>query len=134
MHVEHTIVTGRGPVARIVRTVRILGLTLAVGLTGCHSAYIDSTITNATPQPVSLIQVDYPSASFGTQILGPGQNFHYRFKILGNGPVQLTYTDAAQHEHKFTGPLLREGNEGKLTALITAKTVQWTPQFTSVNR
>ena len=123
--------TVRGPVSRLVG---VLGLTLAFGLFGCHSAYIDSTITNATPQAVSLIQVDYPSASFGTQILGPGQNFHYRFKVLGNGPIQLTYTDTAQHEHKFTGPLLREGNEGKLTALITAKAVQWTPQFTSTSR
>jgi len=84
-------------------------------LAGCHSAYIAVTISNHTAEPLSLVELDYPSASFGTQSLAPGQDFSYRFKILGSGPTTLLWTDAAHHDHKVSGPDLREGNEGRLT-------------------
>ena len=41
-------------------------LTVALTLTGCHSPYVEATISNRTPSPITLIEVDYPSASFGT--------------------------------------------------------------------
>jgi len=85
------------------------------GLTGCRSAMIDADIANHTPDTLSVLEVDYPSASFGTQSLGPGQDFHYRFKVLGSGPTTLLWTDAAHKDHKTSGPTLREGDEGKLT-------------------
>jgi hypothetical protein len=103
-----------------------VSLVFALSLTGCHSAYIAATVSNRTDKPVSLIQVDYPSASFGTQTLAPGQDFHYRFKVLGSGPVKLTYTDTSEHETKSTGPELREGDEGALQMLVTPAGVQWT--------
>ncbi|HWZ52096.1 MAG TPA: hypothetical protein VNW54_11600 [Granulicella sp.] len=106
---------------------RALGMVLALGVSGCHSAYINSTISNETDKPVSLIQVDYPSASFGVQSLNPGQNFKYRFKVLGSGPVKVSYTDGLQHDHKATGPILREGNEGSLRIVIANDGVHWDP-------
>jgi len=84
-------------------------------VTGCHSAYIATTISNRTPEPLSLIEVDYPSASFGTQALAPGQDFHYRFKVLGSGATTLLWTDPARHDQRNSGPPLREGDEGMLT-------------------
>lgn len=84
-------------------------------LSGCHSAYISTTVSNHTPEPLSLIEVDYPSASFGTQSLAPGQDFHYRFKVLGSGPTAILWTNAAKHEQKNAGPNLKEGDEGQLT-------------------
>jgi hypothetical protein len=92
----------------------LVALVAALALTGCHSALIDATISNRTTQPLSLIEVDYPSASFGTQSLAPGQDFHYRFKVLGNGPTALLWTDTTHHDRKLSGPPLREGDEGKL--------------------
>jgi hypothetical protein len=89
-------------------------LAAGLALSGCHSAFIDATISNRTNQTVALIEVDYPSASFGTQTLAPGQDFHYRFKVLGNGPTTLLWTDEAHHDRKASGPELREGDEGKL--------------------
>jgi hypothetical protein len=89
-------------------------LAAALTLTGCHSAIIAATISNHTPQPLTLIELDYPSASFGTQSLAPGQDFHYRFKLIGNGPTTLLWTDAARQDHKVPGPELREGEEGTL--------------------
>ncbi|HEV2647444.1 MAG TPA: hypothetical protein VGU46_13875 [Acidobacteriaceae bacterium] len=92
----------------------LLLVALATVLTGCHSALIATTISNHTGQPLTLIELDYPSASFGSQSLAPGQDFHYRFKILGSGPTALLWTDATHRDHKLAGPNLREGQEGTL--------------------
>jgi hypothetical protein len=96
---------------------------------GCHSAFIDATIRNRTSQPLSLVELDYPSASFGTQTLAPGADFHYRFKLLGSGDLKLIYTDAARQEHDITGPSMNEGDEGSLTVSIGPRGVEWTPQL-----
>jgi len=87
----------------------------AFALGGCRSPYIAATLSNRTGEPLSLIELDYPSASFGTQNLAPGQDFHYRFKILGSGSTTLLWTDAAHLDHKVSGPALRERDEGTLT-------------------
>ena len=81
---------------------------------GCRSRFVEATISNHTDRAISVVQVDYPSASFGTQGLAPGADFHYRFKLLGDGPVKITWTDKAGHEHTKTGPSLSEGAEGAL--------------------
>jgi hypothetical protein len=96
----------------------LVAFAAALTLTGCHSAFIDATISNRTAEPLALIEVDYPSASFGTQTLAPGQNFHYRFKVLGSGPTTVLWTDAARHDRKISGPALREGDEGKLAIIF----------------
>ncbi len=96
-------------------------LALAATLTGCHSHFIEATITNGTSAPIRTVQVDYPSASFGTQGLGPGQVFHYRFKLLGSGALKLTFSDANNKDHEQTGPTLTEGDEGKLEITFTAQ-------------
>ena len=93
--------------------------------TGCHSPYIEATVSNHTAQPIDLIEVDYPSASFGTQNLAPGADFHYRFKVLGEGATKLLYTDNAHRDHKSDGPSLKEGAEGRLTIVITPANVTW---------
>ena len=95
------------------RLVNLVVLALAAVLTlgGCHSAYIAATIANRIASgPLSLIELDYPSASFGTQTLAPGQDFHYRFKVLGSGPTRILWTDAAYQDHKNPGPTLHEGD------------------------
>jgi hypothetical protein len=110
----------------------VVALVAALALTGCHSALIDATISNRTTQPLSLIEVDYPSASFGTQTLVPGQDFHYRFKVLGNGPTTLLWTDAAHHDRKLSGPALREGDEGKLAVTFNPNAdPKWALQLTN---
>ena len=93
---------------------------VALVLNGCRSAYISATISNRSSETLSLIEVDYPSASFGTQTLAPGQDFHYRFKVLGSGPTTVLWTDAANHDQKNSGPALREGDEGMLNITFSA--------------
>ncbi len=108
---------------------RLLRLTavaiILFGMTACHSAYVEATVTNATSAAVTLVEVDYPSASFGTQSLAPQQQYHYRFKILGEGPLKLIYTDQFHKEISSNGPNLHEGDEGSLRITITPQAVQW---------
>ena len=93
--------------------------------TGCHSPYVAATVTNHTTEPLQLIEVDYPSASFGTENLASGSEFHYRFKVLGEGNLKLLYTDSMHRDHKVEGPLLREGTEGQLSITIGPSGVNW---------
>ncbi len=69
---------------------------------------------------MNVVQVEYPHASFGTQQLAPGASFHYRFKLLGSGPIKISYIDAHNGEHAQTGPSLNEGQEGQLEIVLTA--------------
>jgi hypothetical protein len=104
----------------------IAAASLAVlAATGCHSAYIEATVKNSTGAAVQLVEVDYPSASFGRTALAADADYNYRFKILGSGPTKVLWTDPAHHEHSVNGPPLHEGQEGKLTITLTATTVTW---------
>ena len=107
----------------------LLGLVSALGLAGCHSAYVNAVVENRTPQPISLVELDYPSASFGTQTLAPGANYAYRFKVLGTGATKLLWTDAAHKEQKSDGPELKEGDEGSLVVVVGAGGVKWGPKL-----
>jgi hypothetical protein len=115
---------------------RTLAIALFAGLltlTACHSPYVAATVSNRTPQTIELLEVDYPSASFGTQALAPGADFHYRFKVIGSGTMKLVYTDTAHKEHQATGPTLNEGAEGPLTILIMDNRILWQPAPTVSN-
>jgi hypothetical protein len=98
---------------------RILAAAL-LALTGCASPYVETTISNRCGAPISELQVDYPSASFGATALADGADFHYRFKIQGSGTLKLSYTDAAHQDHLIPGPALLEGQRGTLRITIDA--------------
>ena len=89
-----------------------------LSLTACRSAYIETTLRNDGDAPIRLIEVDYPSASFGTQAVGPHAAYHYRFKVQGSGPITLSYTAADGKTHSATGPTLEEGQHGGLTISV----------------
>ncbi len=107
----------------------ISALGLVLPLAGCHSAMIQATVHNGTSGALQLIEVDYPSASFGTQGLAPGADFKYRFKVLGSGHVKILYTGASGSEQTQSGPELREGLEGQLLITVADGGVQWTPKL-----
>ena len=109
------------------RAFPFLAVASAFLLMGCHSAFINASIHNGTPGPITLVELDYPSASFGTQTLAPGQDFKYRFKVLGSGDLKLLWTDIHNQEQHADGPHLGEGMEGTLTVAVTPSGVHWTP-------
>ena len=102
-------------------------------LSGCRSAYVSTTITNNSAAQVTLLEVDYPSASFGVGSLAPGAQYHYRFKIQGGGPVKLQFTDASGKMHTASGPDLQEGEQGTLQINIDATgNISWVPNLTGI--
>ncbi len=112
----------------LMRSIPALALvTTLIATAGCRSPYVATTVSNHTSQPIALIEVDYPSASFGTQNLAPGGDFHYRFKVLGSGNMKLLYTDSTHQDHKSDGPFLKEGAEGPLAIVIADTGVIWQP-------
>ena len=99
---------------------------MSLCLTACRSAYVETTIENSGPAPIHLIEVDYPSASFGTQSIDSHGVYHYHFKIQGSGPVTLSFTDAGGKPHTATGPELKEGQQGELHIVIdSSANVNW---------
>ena len=98
---------------------------------GCRSALIQATVSNHRTTPVSLIEVDYPSASFGIQTLAPGEDYHYRFKVIGNGAVTVQWADG-RDQKKSTGPSLRDGDAGTLDVTFTTDaTPRWDAKLTN---
>jgi hypothetical protein len=106
-----------------------LGMILAA-LAGCHSFHIDTTVENRSGAAIQLLEVDYPSASFGTGSIAAGADFHYRFQVRGSGPIKLQYTAGSSHVEK-TGPALAEHQEGRLEiVLLPGGQVDFHPQLT----
>jgi hypothetical protein len=114
------------------RPARVLLLATATlfALAGCKSPYISTTITNNTGGPVALVEVDYPSASFGKDSLAAGATYPYRFKIIGSGPTKVSWTDAARHDHTSSGPSLHDGQHGQLTIVLTPAGASWSSHLT----
>jgi hypothetical protein len=82
--------------------------------TGCHSYHVDITIENRTGGAIQLLEVDYPSASFGSDTLAPSSAYHYRIQLRGSGPIKVQYTAADGRQTQITGPILAERQQGKL--------------------
>ena len=101
---------------------RFLLIAVAIGAfhaSACHSDHIDTTIENRTGAPLQLIEVDYPSASFGVDSLANGATFHYRFQVRGSGPLKLSYAAAGGKQVQITGPALTEGQQGQLDIVLS---------------
>ena len=101
---------------RLIRASMTFGsLLLSAYLIGaCHSYHIETTIKNGTGAPISLVEVDYPSASFGADAVAASGDFHHRIQTRGSGPMKVQYTNASGKQIQITGPTLYEGQEGRI--------------------
>lgn len=112
---------------------RLLGLVGMVTLVlagGCKSPYVNATVKNDTGAVVTLVEVDYPSASFGRDVLAAGAAYPYRFKIIGSGATKVSWTDGERKQHTSAGPDLHEGQQGSLGITLTSTGAQWSQQLT----
>jgi hypothetical protein len=97
----------------------------------CHSYHIDATIENRTGADIQLLEVDYPSASFGADHIASGATFHYRFQVRDSGPIKITYTGPDQKQVQIAGPTLVERQQGQIKiVLLPSGKAQFTPQLT----
>jgi hypothetical protein len=105
-------------------------LAAVVLVAGCKSPYVSASVKNDTGAAVTLVEVDYPSASFGRESLAAGAVYPYRFKILGSGATKVSWTDAARKAHTADGPDLHEGQQGQFGITLTPTGAQWSEQLT----
>ncbi len=107
-----------------------LALSAALALAACHSYHIDSTIENRTGLDIQLLEVDYPSASFGADRIASGSIYHYRFQVNGSGPLKISYMGAGNKQIRITGPTLVERQQGQLRiVLLPGGKAQFLPQL-----
>jgi len=90
------------------------GLAAVVMLSACHSSHIDVAVENRTGAPVRLLEVDYPTASFGSDSLAADATMHYRIQIQGSGPLKVQYTAGNGRQVHVEGPAMAEQQEGTL--------------------
>jgi hypothetical protein len=104
---------------RTMRRLATLMLPIVGFACGCHSYRIYATVENRTGAAIDLVEVDYPSASFGTDRLAADSNYHYRFQVRGSGPIKVQYTDSSSHQlRQITGPELFERQEGRIEIVL----------------
>jgi hypothetical protein len=96
----------------------ILLVPILTAVSACHSYHVDATIENRTGAPIQLLEVDYPSASFGVDRLEAGAVYHYRFQIRGSGPLKVEYKSLEGHSVQITGPALIERQQGQLQIVL----------------
>jgi hypothetical protein len=113
---------------RVLVPASVLALSLVVS--GCHSHHIDSRIDNRTGAAIHQVEVDYPSASFGIDTLAAGQVYPYRFKVQGQGPIKVQYTDSTGKRIQLQGLPLSEGDDGQyLVILLPNAKARWVPSL-----
>ena len=107
-------------------------LSMIIGLSGCHSYHIETTVENQTGTAIQLLEVDYPSASFGVDHLDAAAVFHYRFQVRGSGQLTLQYSDATGQQIRITGPTLAERQQGQLQiVLLPGGKTEFHPQLSA---
>jgi hypothetical protein len=124
--------TNRSLIAGLLRSaISAIALCTLPAATGCHSYHVDATVENRTGAPVQLLEVDYPSASFGANSLAAGAVFHYRIQLRGTGPLKVQYTGSDGHQAQIDGPTVAERQEGALQiVLLPGGKAEFHPQLT----
>jgi hypothetical protein len=109
----------------------LAGLPLISLSTACHSYHVETTVENRTGAPLQLLEVDYPSASFGDNNLAVNADYHYRIQFQGSGPLKVQYTSADGHAIQIDGPQVAERQEGDLEiVLLPAGKAEFHPHLT----
>ncbi|MGA3161638.1 MAG: hypothetical protein ABSC77_10505 [Terracidiphilus sp.] len=100
-------------------------------LAGCHSYHVETTVENRTGGAIQLLEVDYPSASFGVNSLAAGAEYHYRIQLRGIGPIKVQYTGSDGRQTQVEGPMLAERQEGRMEiVLLPGGKVEFHPELT----
>ena len=98
---------------------------------GCHSYHVETTVENRTGAAIQLLEIDYPSASFGANSVAAGAIFHYRIQLRGSGPLKVQYTAGDGRQAQIDGPLVAERQEGRLQiVLLPGGKAEFHPQLT----
>jgi len=102
-----------------------------IGAAGCHSYHVETSVENRTGAAIRLLEVDYPSASFGANSMAAGETIHYRIQLRGSGALRVQYTSSDGRQTQIEGPALTERQEGRLAIeLLPGGKAEFQPQLT----
>jgi hypothetical protein len=128
-------VSAKQATQRATAAAAVLAGVLCLTAAACRSAFIETSVENDGATPLHVIEVDYPSASFGMQTLDAHSTYHYHFKIQGSGPISISFLDSAGKPHTATGPTLTQGQQGNLKITINeAAVVSWGASLSPAGR
>jgi hypothetical protein len=91
---------------------------LLIVAAGCHSYHIDATVENRTGGTITLLEVDYPTASFGVDTLAADAVVHHRIQTRDSAPISVQYTAAHGRQVLVKGPTLYEEQEGSIQIVL----------------
>lgn len=100
-----------------------LGLAALAGLMltiGCREKLVEVRVVNSGTTDLHNVEVDYPSASFGTSNLAPGATYIYRIQLQDAGRMKVEFSDSKELPHSGKGPYVKEGQQGTLTLTLDA--------------
>ncbi|HMC32467.1 MAG TPA: hypothetical protein VKL99_16645 [Candidatus Angelobacter sp.] len=92
----------------------VIVLLFAAMLAGCRAHMVTIRLINTSIEPLSIIIVDYPSATFGKDKLVPGETFSSPVKLTETGPLKVQFTDAKGANHTYIGPIVHQNAEGSI--------------------
>lgn len=84
----------------------------------CRSPHVQVTVENRTGAEVRLLEVDYPSASFGADSLAAGATMHYKVQLQDKAALKVQYTGPDLQQHQIKGPEVEEGQSGSLDIVL----------------
>lgn len=96
----------------------LLSASLLCIAAGCHSYHIEASVENRTGGTITLLEVDYPTASFGVDTLAPDGVVHHRIQTRDSGPINVQYTAAHGRQVQVKGPTLYEKQEGSIQIVL----------------
>jgi hypothetical protein len=86
----------------------------------CRTYIVNVTIENHTGGAVNLLEVDYPSASFGVDTIPPGAVYHYHLQLQDSGPIKISYMEGEKQKYTSTGPAVHQNQQGQLEIVLNA--------------
>lgn len=104
--------------ARLLRAIAASTFAIAlVAISGCRSYRVQVSVENRTGAAAQLLEVDYPSASFGADTLAAGATMRYNLQVRGTGPIKVQYSVGGV-QSQVTGPNLTEKDQGQLLIVL----------------
>lgn len=96
----------------------VTSLLFLICFAGCKTHPFAVTVENRTGADIRLLEVDYPSASFGADSLAAGQTMRSGIHLIGSGKTKVMYMTPGKRQVTITGPALHEDQEGVLQIVL----------------
>jgi hypothetical protein len=101
-----------------------VALVFVIAIAGCRAHVVKISLTNASPEAIKTIIVDYPTATFGKDTLAPRETYFSLVKPVDKGPIKVRFTDAQGVSHTYESISLAPGDDGWVDIKLTQSSGQ----------